>query len=44
MRLELLPPGTTSWNEEQSRKNFEVVALRVQPRNISESKLLMHPL
>jgi len=44
MRLAELTPGATTWNEEQSRKNFEVVAMRVQPRNLSQSKLLVHPL
>ena len=44
MRLQELSPGATTWDEEQSRKNFQVVLLRVVRRNLSESKLLMHPL
>src|SRR5438309_3660927 len=43
-QLQKLSPGETSWNEEESRKNFaavtQVVAL---PRN-AKSPLLMHPL
>ena len=44
MRLQELSPGATTWNEEQSRKNFQVVQLRVVPRNLSRSRLLVHPL
>ena len=44
MRLQELSPGATAWNEEQSRKNFQVVLLRVIPYNLSQSKLLLHPL
>jgi hypothetical protein len=44
MRLQELLPGATTWNEEQSRKNFEVVELRVVPRNLAQSRLLVHPL
>lgn len=43
MRLQALSPGSTAWNEEQSRKNFEVVALRVTPGEM-KSKFLVHPL
>ena len=43
-RLQELLPGATTWNEEQSRKNFEVVELRVVPRNLAQSRLLVHPL
>jgi hypothetical protein len=43
MRLQELSPAATTWNEEQSRKNFQVVALRVVPRNLT-SRLLVHPL
>jgi hypothetical protein len=44
MRFQELSPGATTWNEEQSRKNFQVVALRVQPHSLSKSLLLTHPL
>ena len=44
MRLMELSPGATTWNEEQSRKNFQVVAMRVVPRNVNQSRLLVHPL
>ena len=44
MRLQELSPGATTWNEEQSRKNFQVVLLRVVRRDLGESKLLVHPL
>ena len=44
MRFQELSPGATTWTEEQSRKNFQVVAARVIPHNLGSSKLLMHPL
>ena len=44
MRFQELSPGATTWNEEQSRKNFQVVLPRVVRRNLIESKLLVHPL
>ena len=44
MRLQALSPGATTWNDEQSRKNFEVVLPRVVPRRLTDSKLLLHPL
>lgn len=44
MHLELLSPGSTTWNEEQSRKNFEVVRTKVVPGNPRASRLLIHPL
>jgi hypothetical protein len=44
MRLQALTPGAASWNEEQSRQNFQVVRARVIPHNLSQSRLLMHPL
>ena len=43
MRLQPLTPGATTWDEEQSRKNFEVVRMRVTPGNPS-SRLLVHVL
>lgn len=44
MRLERLSPGSPTWNEEQSRRNFEVVRTKVVPGNPRASRLLMHPL
>jgi hypothetical protein len=44
MRLQELSPQATSWTEEQSRRNFQVVALRVVPYNLLQSRLLLHPL
>ena len=43
MRLQPLAPGATMWNEEQSRKNFDVVRMRVMPGSAS-SRLLVHVL
>lgn len=42
--LEPLSPGATAWNEEQSRKNFEVVSQKVVPGAPNASRLLIHPL
>ena len=44
MRLEALSPGATTWTEEQSRKNFQVVRAKVVPYNLLSSRLLMQPL
>jgi YVTN family beta-propeller protein len=44
MRFQELSPGATTWNEEQSRKNFELVRTRVVPGNPKMSRLLIHPL
>jgi len=44
MRLQELSPGATTWTEEQSRKNFQVVQARVIPYNLNSSKLLLHAL
>lgn len=41
--LQQLPPGRTTWNDEESRKNFEAVRLVVVPGNL-QSPLLVHPL
>jgi len=43
LRLQPLSPGSTTWNEEQSRKNFEAVKRVAQPGN-AKSMLLLHPL
>ncbi len=44
MRLQRLPAGAATWNEEDSRKNFELVKTRVVPGNPGASRLLRHPL
>ena len=44
MQLQPLLPGSATWNEEQSRKNFEIVRSRVVPGNPAVSRLLRHPL
>jgi hypothetical protein len=44
MRLQSLSPGSTSWNEAESRKNFEAVVKMVMPGDPIQSRLLMHPL
>jgi hypothetical protein len=43
-RLEPLSPDATAWNEEQSRKNFEVVSKLVNPGDPDTSRLLQQPL
>lgn len=43
LRLEALSPGATTWNEEQSRKNFEIIK-RVAVPATPRARLLMHPL
>jgi hypothetical protein len=42
LRLQPLSPGTTAWNEEESRKNFEAVQ-RVAQGGL-KSRLLVHAL
>jgi hypothetical protein len=42
--LQPLSQGSTSWNEEQSRLNFEAVSKLVIPGEPLKSRLLMHPL
>ena len=42
-KLVPLAPGSTTWNEEQSRMNFELVK-RVAMPGFLESKLIKHPL
>jgi len=44
LRLQPLSPGSSSWTEEQSRRNFEVVSQLVAPSNPMKSRLLLHPL
>lgn len=44
-RLEKLPAGQETWNEEQSRKNFDTVLKLVQATDDPlKSKMLVHPL
>jgi hypothetical protein len=43
LRLQPLSPGSTTWNEQESRKNFEAVKQVVVAGNL-ESPLLVHPL
>ena len=44
LMLESLPPGSSSWTEEQSRRNFETVSKLVVPGNLNASMFPMHPL
>jgi hypothetical protein len=43
LRVVPLSPGETTWNEEESRKNFELVKRVAIPGDL-ESPLLLHPL
>jgi hypothetical protein len=43
LRFQPLPPGSTSWNEDDSRKNFEAVQRVAAPGNL-KSRLLLHAL
>ena len=43
-QLQKLSPGETTWNEEQSRKNFEAVTKLVALPGNPKSPLLTHPL
>ena len=43
LRLQPLDPGSNTWGDEASQKNFEAVRRVVAPGN-AKSKLLMHPL
>jgi hypothetical protein len=42
--LQRLQPGASTWTEEQSRQNFEVVSRLVNLKNPDASVLLLHPL
>jgi len=42
--LQPLSPGAVTWNDEQSRKNFEIWKLFVVPGEPLKSRLLLHPL
>jgi hypothetical protein len=43
-RLERLAAGASAWTEEQSRKNFEMAAILVNPGDPATSRLLQQPL
>ena len=43
LRLQPLSPGSTTWSDEESRKNYEAVQRVVVPGNVN-SRLLIHPL
>jgi len=43
-RLEPLAPGSKSWTEEQSRRNFEMASRLVVPGDPQAGLLLTHPL
>ena len=43
-RLQPLPAGSTTWTEEQSRRNFEMASRLVTPGDPASSHLLLHPL
>ena len=43
-RLQPLSPGAATWNEEQSRRNFEAAQREVVPGKPLSSPLLLHPL
>ena len=42
--LQFLTPGAATWDEEQSRKNFDAIRRYVVPGHPEQSRLLMHPL
>ena len=44
MRLQELSAGAATWNEEQSKKNFDMVRKFVNPNDPMKSMLLVHPL
>jgi len=43
-RLQRLSPGATTWDEEQSRKNFNSASAMVNTREPESSPLLIYPL
>jgi hypothetical protein len=42
--LERLSPEARAWTDEQSRRNFEMVSILVNPGDPDTSRLLLHPL
>jgi hypothetical protein len=43
-RLERLSPGASTWTDEQSRRNFEMASILVNPGDPATSRLLQQPL
>lgn len=43
LRFQPFSPGATTWNDDESRKNFEAIQRVVVPGN-AQSRLLIHPL
>jgi hypothetical protein len=43
-RLERLSPGASTWSDEQSRRNFEMASILVNPGDPTTSRLLQQPL
>jgi hypothetical protein len=43
LRLQPLPPGSTTWTDEDSRKNFQAIQRVVVPGSL-KSRLLLHAL
>jgi hypothetical protein len=44
LRLQPLSPGSATWNDEDSRRNFEAVKRVVVPGSVAKSAILTHPL
>jgi hypothetical protein len=44
LRLQPLSPGSATWNDEDSRKNFEAIKRVVVPGSVAKSPILTHPL
>src|SRR6202166_1229099 len=42
--LEKLSPGARDWTEQQSRRNFDMVSIIVNPGDPDTNRLLLHPL
>jgi hypothetical protein len=42
--LQPLSAGSSTWSEEQSRRNFQIVSRLVTPGDPGSSRLLLHPL
>jgi hypothetical protein len=42
--LERLSPGAHEWTDEQSRRNFEMISILVNPGDPDTSRLTLHPL
>jgi hypothetical protein len=42
--LERLSPGAHAWTDEQSHRNFEMLAILVNPGDPGTSRLMLHPL